>query len=207
MLRPEAVLPEGLSTVPVRVCFAERPDGASLLRAFHIMQWRADSRFCGSCGHQNGDSTTELARLCPNCGRIEYPRICPAIIVMINRTTERGEEILLAHNKRFKNNMYSLIAGFNEAGESLEETVAREIREEVGVEVKDVRYLTSQSWPFPASLMLGFRARWASGEARPDGVEIGDARWFTRQNVPALPRNGSVAYRIISGWLGHSPEA
>jgi NAD+ diphosphatase len=208
MIKKDAALPPGWKAEAVRNSFAcwmngtlhTRPDALQILRAYHILQWRRDSLYCGSCGHKNEDSKTELARVCPVCGRIEYPRICPAIITMINRGN-RQEEILLAHNKNFKNNMYSLIAGFNEAGETLEQTVEREIREEVNIKVKNIRYLTSQAWPFPASLMLGFKAEWESGEPRPDGVEIEDARWFTRETIPQLPQGGSVAYRIINGWL------
>jgi NAD+ diphosphatase len=119
------------------------------------------------------------------------------ITIIIN---DKGEA-LLAHNKKFVNGVYSLIAGFNEAGESLEATVARETREEVGVEVKDIRYIRSQPWPFPNSLMLGFTARHAGGEIKPDGIEIEDARWFSRDSLPSLPGHGSVSRYLISLWL------
>jgi NAD+ diphosphatase len=170
-----------------------------LLRAFHIAQWRKDSAFCGSCGSPNLDADTgELARRCPACGRLEFPRISPAVITII--INDKGEA-LLAHNKKFSNRVYSLIAGFNEAGESLESTVAREIREEVGLEVKDIRYIRSQPWPFPNSLMLGFAARHAGGEIKPDDIEIEDARWFKRDELPELPGHGSVARSLIGFWL------
>jgi NAD+ diphosphatase len=111
----------------------------------------------------------------------------------------------LAHNVKFKDNLYSLIAGFNEAGESLEATVVREIREEVGIEVTGVRYVTSQPWPFPNSLMVGFFARYAGGELKPDGKEITDARWFTREEMRSgeieLPGRGAVSRYIIESWL------
>jgi NAD+ diphosphatase len=178
--------------------------GSSLLRLYHVLQWREDSRFCGSCGSPNGDSPDELARLCPHCGRLEYPRISPAIITLV--INDRGEA-LLAHNNKFKGNVYSLVAGFTEAGENLETTVAREIREEVAIEVKDIRYLASQSWPFPNSLMVGFTARYAGGEVKGDGVEIADARWFSRESVragvPELPAFGSVSRYIIEKWLNN----
>jgi NAD+ diphosphatase len=169
-----------------------------LLRAFHIAQWRRDSAFCGSCGERNADAAGELARRCPSCGRLEFPRISPAVIVII--INSRGEA-LLAHNKKFAPGLYSLIAGFNEAGESLESTVAREIREEVGLEVEAVRYAASQPWPFPNSLMLGFTARHASGEIRPDGVEIEDAQWFRPDKLPVLPAEGSVSRFLINRWV------
>jgi NAD+ diphosphatase len=169
-----------------------------MLRAYHVAQWRQDSVFCGSCGAKNIDAPDELARHCPACGRREYPRISPAVITIILNDDGRA---LLAHNKKFANGVYSLVAGFNEAGESLEATVAREIREEVGLEVKDIRYIASQPWPFPNSLMLGFTARYAGGEIHPDGIEIEDAKWFTRDNLPKLPGNGSVSRYLINGWL------
>ena len=169
-----------------------------MLRLCHIAQWRRDSRFCGSCGTKNNDAENELARRCPACGRMEFPRISPAVITVI---VNDRDEILLAHNKNFLNNVYSLIAGFNEPGENLELTVAREIREEVNIEVKDIRYIRSQPWPFPNSLMIGFCARYASGTIRPDGVEIEDARWFSRDNLPNLPGYGSLSRYLVNLWL------
>jgi NAD+ diphosphatase len=204
-----AVLPAGWKAAPMRQAVNLMTSGGSmadgfgpvgrLLRAFHIAQWRKESAFCGTCGSPNRDADTgELARKCPACGRLEFPRISPAVITII--INDKGEA-LLAHNKKFANRVYSLIAGFNEAGESLEATVAREIREEVGLEVKDIRYIRSQPWPFPNSLMLGFAARHAGGEIKPDGIEIEDARWFTREALPELPGNGSVARSLIGQWL------
>jgi NAD+ diphosphatase len=205
LLANTAPLPAGWRTVPVRqvlpttagVLTGEGDIGA-LFRAYHIMQWRRESAFCGSCGSPNTDAPDELARLCPACGRREYPRISPAIIVLI---TNEKEEALLAHNKKFTGGVYSLIAGFNEAGENLETTVAREVREEVGVEVDAIRYEASQPWPFPNSLMLGFTARYVRGELKPDGVEIEDARWFRRDDLPKLPGHGSVSRYLINRWL------
>jgi NAD+ diphosphatase len=200
-------LPPGWRVLPVRqglslLSAGETVDGTGplgrLLRAYHLAQWRRDSVYCGSCGAKNGDATDELARLCPRCGRREYPRIAPAVITII--TNDRGEA-LLAHNRKFADGVYSLIAGFNEAGESLEATVAREIREEVGLEVRDIRYVASQPWPFPNSLMLGFAARYAAGDIRPDGQEILDARWFKPDALPKLPGFGSVSRYLINNWV------
>jgi NAD+ diphosphatase len=202
-----AALPPGWRALPVRqglslVSAGETLDGAGplgrLLRAYHVAQWRRESAYCGSCGTKNTEAPDELARLCPSCGRREYPRIAPAVITII---INDRREALLAHNRKFAEGVYSLIAGFNEAGESLEATVAREIREEVGLEVKDIRYIASQPWPFPNSLMLGFTARHAAGEIRPDGEEIMDARWFTPQTLPKLPGSGSVSRYLINNWL------
>jgi NAD+ diphosphatase len=206
-LSPGCPLPPGFGAAPVRgvlqALTGEREaDGRGplgrLLRAFHIARWRAESRFCGSCGGRNTDAEGELARRCPACGRLEFPRISPAVITLI---INDGGKALLAHNKKFSDGVYSLIAGFTEAGERLEATVAREIREEVGLEVRDIRYVVSQPWPFPNSLMLGFTARYASGELRPDGLEIEDARWFGRDDLPLLPGYGSVSRSLIDAWL------
>ena len=189
-----------------------------LLRCYHIIQWRNESVYCGSCGERNGDSPDELARLCPSCGRLEFPRIAPAVIVLISDDNGR---VILAHNRKFKNNVYSLIAGFNEAGESLEATIHREIKEELSIDVKDIRYVKSQSWPFPNAVMIGFTARYAGGEIKPDGTEIVDARWFTRETimqsiegafsgdnpaednsfVPELPGPGSISRYLIDKWI------
>jgi NAD+ diphosphatase len=206
-LAEDAPLPAGWRLFPVRQFLGLFTQGmvegagplGRMLRAFHIVQWRRESRFCGSCGSPNADADTgELARRCPACGRFEFPRISPAVIVLI---INDKDEALLAHNKKFLNNVYSLVAGFNEAGESLEATVAREIREEVNIEVKDIRYAASQPWPFPNSLMLGFTARYASGVPKPDGVEIEDAAWFGRDRLPNLPGPGSVSRYLINRWL------
>ncbi|MDR2049250.1 MAG: NAD(+) diphosphatase, partial [Treponema sp.] len=175
---------------------------APLFRLYHILQWREESRFCGSCGAVNGDSPDEPARLCPRCGRVEYPRISPAVIILI--TNDKGEA-LLAHNRKFSENIYSLIAGFVEAGENLEDAAVREIREEVGIDVKDLRFVASQGWPFPNSLMAGFIARHAGGTIVCDGVEIVDARWFSAESVRSgsvkLPGPGSVSRFLIGKWL------
>jgi len=203
---PETGLPPGWRAIPVRdrlqTLSIEMAEGTGhtgrLLRAFHIAQWRAESRFCGSCGHVNTDSSVEVARQCPACGRLEYPRIAPAVIVLITNDTD---QILLAHNAKFASGMYSLIAGFNEAGETLEATVHREIREEVNIEVSDIKFIVSQPWPFPNSLMLGYSARHCGGEIRADHAEIDDARWWDRNSLPQLPRGGSVARLLINRWL------
>jgi NAD+ diphosphatase len=196
----------GWKQVPVRQALslmahgaiAEGVEAGQFLRAFHIAQWRSESRFCGCCGSKNVDANTELARLCPSCGHLEFPRIAPAVITII---VNDKDEALLAHNKKFSSGMYSLIAGFNEAGESLEATVAREIMEEVSLEVKDIRYIKSQPWPFPNSLMVGFFARYAGGTIKPDGIEIEDAQWFSKDKLPTLPGYGSVSRYLIELWL------
>jgi len=187
------------SVVPPGIESLERlKDLGEILRACHIAQWRRDSRFCGTCGALNTDAPSQVHRVCPSCGRLEFPRICPAVITLI---TDDENRILLAHNKRFKAGVYSHISGFTEAGEMLEETVAREIREEVNIEVKNIEYIKSQPWPFPNSLMVGFRARFSSGTIKPDGEEIEDAKWFTKDALPELPGNGSLSRFLINDWL------
>ncbi|GHV88880.1 hypothetical protein AGMMS50267_12400 [Spirochaetia bacterium] len=198
-----ALLPPDWKTVPVRdtlpAMIADSTASAwRLLRVYHIRRWQTESRFCGHCGGANRDAPHELARQCPLCGRLEYPRISPAIIVLI---TNDREQALLAHNRKFTGRVYSLIAGFTEAGESLEATVVREVREEVGLELQDIRYVTSQPWPFPNSLMLGFTARYAGGRITPDGEEIEDAQWFNRDALPELPGRASVSRYLINRWL------
>jgi len=206
LVKTENPLPPRWQAIPVRQAISVLLGNAAngniqsdrMLRAFHIAQWRQESRFCGSCGAKNTESADELARLCPACGRLEYPRIAPAVITLIINDEDKA---LLAHNKKFTTGMYSLIAGFAEPGENLESAVAREIREEVDIEVRDIRYVISQPWPFPNSLMAGFSARYASGTIKPDGVEIEDARWFSRDNLPMLPGPGSVSRYLIEQWL------
>jgi len=207
---PEIPLPPHWQAIPVRQILALFADSAAdsvtggkiqcarMLRAFHLAQWRRESLFCGSCGNKNTDSPEELARLCPACGRLEFPRIAPAVITLI--TNDQGKA-LLAHNKKFAPSIYSLIAGFVEAGENLEEAAARETREETGIEIRDIEYIVSQPWPFPNSLMAGFTARYASGTLKADDVEIEDARWFAKDDLPKLPGPGSLSRYLINRWL------
>lgn len=134
---------------------------------------------------------------CPACKRVYYPRISPAVIVLVTR----GEQALLARNSRFPLPFFSTLAGFSEVGESLEETLVREVREEVGIHVKDVRYFGSQPWPFPNSLMVGFFAEYESGELTLDPEEIAEAAWFSREDIPMVPPPISIARKLIDSWL------
>ena len=201
----ETALPDNWKSIHVRQLLSMHSvDGKNsekigkIIRACHISQWRQESVFCGTCGSKNNDVQNGEHRLCPNCGRMEFPRICPAVIVLI---TDKDNRILLAHNRRFKPGVYSHISGFNEAGESLEQTAAREIREEINIEVEGIEYVNSQPWPFPNSLMIGFKARYLSGIIQPDGEEIEDAAWFTKDNLPGLPVEGSLSRSLINDWL------
>ena len=170
------------------------------LKARAYAHWASVSRYCASCGSPLSSGSGpegEGGRTCTSCGRTFFPRISPAVIVLVSR----GDEILLAHNAKFPAGRHGLIAGFVELGETLEETLRREVMEEAGIEVEEPRYVKSQPWPFPDSLMLGFEARWLSGEARPDGVEIDHLGWFSRQNLPDIPPAGSVARSLIERFL------
>ncbi len=169
-----------------------------LLRGKPILEWLSLRRYCSVCGCELVDHEHEEARTCPNCSMLFFPKISPAIIVMIKR--EDGK-ILLAYNRHFKHKCYSLIAGFVEAGESAEDAVRREVREEVGLEVRNIRYLYSQSWPFPDSLMLGFVADYAGGEITVDGEEIAEADFYSPDALPVLPGHGSIARRIIEEYI------
>ncbi len=162
-------------------------------RALELLFWRRKQQFCGSCGAPLEDAVGECARKCPRCGALFFPVLAPAVIVAVTR----GRELLLAHNARFTAGMYSLIAGFVEPGEQAEQAVRRELREEVNLEIRNLRYFGSQCWPYPNSLMLGFFAEYAGGEVEPDGVEILDARFYPVERFPRLPEFGSIARTMI----------
>jgi len=170
-------------------------------RAVQIAEWARTHRFCGRCGSPTEAQTHERAMRCPTCGLLSYPRLAPAMITLVTRGDGDDEEALLAQGIQFRGPMYSCLAGFVEPGETLEGAVVREVREEVGVEVEDVRYLSSQPWPFPHSLMIGFRARWRSGDIVCDPSEIVDAKWFRRDDLPNIPPKISIARKLIDGWL------
>ena len=156
-------------------------------RAVQLVEWDRTHRFCGRCGNETGLSSEERSRRCPHCGLTAFPRLAPAIIVLIERDGPEGPEALLARGRQFPIPMYSCLAGFVEPGETLEGAVHREVREEVGVEIEDVHYVASQPWPFPHSLMLGFTARWAGGDLVLDETEIADANWYRPDDLPMIP--------------------
>ncbi len=165
--------------------------------AFQMMDWRRNCRYCPRCASQMTPTDEGRAYGCPSCSYVSYPVLCPAVIVAV----VRDGKLLLARGTRFPPGRYSVLAGFVEPGESLEETVERELFEEVGIRVKDIKYFGSQPWPFPHSLMLGFTAQWAEGELAPDGVEIADADWFTPEDMPEIPPSISISRRLIDHWL------
>ena len=167
-------------------------------RAVQIVNWGRTHRFCGRCGTETETAPSERAQVCPACGLMCFPRLSPAIIVRITK----GELILLARNHRFPTGRFSVLAGFVEPGESLEEAVAREVREEVGIRVRNIRYFDSQPWPFPNSLMLGFTSEYAEGELVIQEDELDEAHWFGRDELPDLPPAISIARRLIDDFVG-----
>jgi NAD+ diphosphatase len=165
-------------------------------RAVQLVEWARTHRHCGRCGSLTGPSPGDRAMRCTSCGLLAFPRLAPAVITLVTR----GDEALLARGATFPMPMYSCIAGFVEPGETLEGAVVREVREEVGVDIRHVRYVASQPWPFPHSLMVGFTAEWVAGDIAIDGVEIVDAQWFRRDALPLIPSGISIARRLIDGW-------
>lgn len=194
---PEAApAPAGCRYAGLRSLFLRmREDLLALAaRAFQVVDWDRSHRYCGRCGTPTRDRDGERAKLCPACGHVAYPRISPAMMVLVTRESE----VLLARAKRFPKPMYSALAGFVEPGETIEDCIHREVREEVGIEITGLDYFASQSWAFPHSLMIAYTARYAGGELAPDGEEIADARWFAPDALPAeLPSTVSIARRLI----------
>jgi NAD+ diphosphatase len=170
-------------------------------RAVQLVEWGRTHRFCGRCGEPTRLADTERAYVCPACSLMAFPRLAPAIITLVTRGEGDAQEALLARGANFPVPMYSTLAGFVEAGENLEQAVAREVEEEVGVVVSNVRYVASQPWPFPHSLMLGFTAQWVSGDIVCDPVEIMDANWYKRDELPMIPPAMSIARRLIDDWV------
>ena len=168
--------------------------------ASQIGTWARQHRFCGSCAGPMQPVDGERAMHCPVCAIQHYPRLSPSMIVLVTR----GDEILLARSPRFNQGVYSTLAGFVEAGESVEDCVAREVFEEVGLQVHNLQYVASQGWPFPHSLMLGFHAEYAAGEIVMQAEEIEDARWFALDDLPLLPPPNSISRYLIDLYLARS---
>ena len=192
--------PEGMQWSGLRALFGSIDDSLFALagRAFQIVDWDRSHQFCGRCGTPTVIKNHERARECPSCGQVHYPRIAPAIMALVRR----GREFLLARSPHFAPGMYSALAGFVEPGETLEQTLVREVREEVGIEVANVRYFASQPWPFPHSLMIAFNADYAGGEITPQADEIEAADWFSIDRLPqVLPSKISISRRLIDAAL------
>ncbi|EKY3225871.1 NAD(+) diphosphatase [Cronobacter dublinensis] len=162
-------------------------------RGVQLAEFYRSHKYCGYCGHEMHPSKTEWAMLCGHCRERYYPQIAPCIIVAIRRE----DKILLAQHTRHRNGVYTVLAGFVEVGETLEQAVAREVMEESSIRVKNLRYVTSQPWPFPQSLMTAFTADYDSGDIKIDPKELIDAGWYRYDQLPLLPAPGTVARRLI----------
>lgn len=170
-------------------------------RAVQLVEWARTHRFCGRCGTVTEAAGDDRAMRCPDCGLLAFPRLAPAMITLVTRGDPGpDQEALLARGVGWQVPMYSCLAGFVEPGESLESAVVREVQEEVGVTVADPRYFGSQPWPFPNSLMVGFRADYVAGEIVCDPAEIVDAGWFRRDELPMIPPGISIARKLIDAW-------
>ena len=168
-------------------------------RAIQIVNFNNDHKYCGRCGTLTQSLNIEISKKCPKCGLVNYPRISPAIIVAV----VNDGKLLLAHNNAYPKNLYSVVAGFVEVGETFEECVVREVREETGITVKNIKYFGNQPWPFPNSLMIGFTCEYESGEIQVDGEEIGHAKWYSSTELPLTPDSISIAKKLID-WFAEN---
>lgn len=187
----------------LRSLFGVIDDATFLLagRAVQIMDWDRSHQFCGRCGTPTERRSGERSRVCPACGQTHYPRLAPVAMALVRR----GSELLLARSPHFPPGMFSALAGFVEPGESIEECLVREVKEEVGVDVTNLRYFASQPWPFPHSLMVAFHCDYVSGDIVPQEGEIEAADWFSRDRLPVLPHRLSIARRLIEDALATLP--
>ena len=192
------VLPTGYQWIGLRKSYyhLEQKDYLLAGKAAELLNWHQANHFCGYCGAPL-QQDTPISKRCPSCNKEVWPRLSPAIIVLIRR----GDEVLLVQSKSFKSDYYGLVAGFVETGESLEEAVYREVREETGLEIRNLRYFGSQPWPYPRGLMVGFTADYLSGELHLQSTELNKGGWFNRQSLPAIPEKLSMARMLIDDWL------
>ena len=170
-------------------------------KAYEIIWWDKHSQYCPVCGSAM-EQHTPIMKKCPKCGYEMFPQVSTAIIVLIMR----GNEALLVHNKYWKTQFHGLVAGFLEAGETLEECVRREVKEEVGLHIKNIRYFKSQPWPYPSGLMVGFTAEYESGEIKLQEEELNHADWFSIDNLPLLPQKLSIARQLIDWWISRQEK-
>lgn len=191
--------PEGLAWSGLRGLFGAIDDTLFGLvgRAIQIMDWDRSHQYCGRCATPTVHKAGERARQCPNCGQTYYPRIAPAVMALVRK----GDQLLLARSPHFPPGMHSALAGFVEPGEGLEQCLHREVKEEVGIEVTNLRYFSSQPWPFPHSLMIAFNCDYAGGEIQPEPGEIEAAAWFGLDHLPVLPNRISIARRLIDATI------
>jgi NAD+ diphosphatase len=192
-------VPSGMGLYGLRYLYGRlaEPLYSIAVKAVHLMEWEETTRYCGRCGKEMSPAKDMNARECSACGMLAFPRISPAVIILV----ERDGQVLLARGQRFTSDFYSVLAGFVEPGETLEDTVHREIEEEVGIKVRNVHYFGSQPWPFPDSLMIGFTAEYLSGEIKIDKKEIIEAGWFDPGKLPTIPGKISIARRLIDWFV------
>ncbi|MCR4994469.1 MAG: NAD(+) diphosphatase [Bacteroidales bacterium] len=194
---------EGLEMMNLRSSFdvLDSLDYAIAGKAAELIYWDSNTKFCGCCGAPM-KFHTEISKRCTNCGKEVWPQLATAVIVRITRRdTDGTEEVLLVHANNFKRPYYGLVAGFVETGETLEEAVQREVREETGLTIKNIYYFGSQPWPYPCGLMVGFTAEYAAGDIRLQRSELSSGGWFTRESMPPIPGKSSIARRLIDDWL------
>jgi NAD+ diphosphatase len=196
----DAPTPRGMSWIGLRRLFGQVDELEFVLagRALQIMEWDRTHQFCGVCGVPTQSRSNERVRVCPACAHAAYPRLAPAVMMLVRN----GRELLLGRSPHFAPGVYSALAGFVEPGETIEACIAREVMEEVGVKVENLRYFGSQSWPFPHSLMIAFFADYAGGEIVLQPEEIEDAQWFDVDRLPDLPMPVSISRRLIDASIG-----
>jgi NAD+ diphosphatase len=195
--------PTGLEALGLRALILEGNDLASALagQAFQLLEWERTHRYCGACGTPTTAHATDRAVECADCRIIYYPRISPVMMALVYRGSGGTAELLLTRKPNYAPGRYTVVAGFVEAGESLEQCLAREVKEEVGVDIRNPRYFGSQPWPFPNSLVMAFSAEWAGGEVAPDPGELEDARWFAIDALPDLPEAVHISRQLIDDTL------
>lgn len=170
-------------------------------KAAELLYWDKSTRFCGVCGAPT-EFKTFISKTCTHCGKEYWPQVSPAIIVRIRRRDEAGKEsLLLVHAKNFRKNFYGLVAGFVETGETLEECVRREVKEETNLTIKNIKYFASQPWPYPSGIMVGFTADYEAGLVDLQEEELSRGGWFSIDNLPTLPDKLSIARRLIDDWI------
>lgn len=199
LLAPDAMLPPGTTLAELRHLAGRMPDRQFAAAAFglHLTRWGSGHHFCSRCGGVLQDRRQERARECAACGWVVYPVMSPAVIVAVTR----GDRLLLARARRFPGRMFSVLAGYVEPGESLEDCLRREVREEVGLAIRRLRYVASQPWAFSGALMVGFTAEYAGGRLQADGEEIVEAGWFAAGELPEIPAPFSLARRLIDDFV------
>lgn len=195
--------PAGLETLGMRALILEGNDLASALagQAFQLLEWERTHRYCGACGAPTTPHAADRAVECTDCRIVYYPRIAPVMMGLVYRRNGNDCELLLTRKAGYAAGRFTVVAGFVEAGESLEQCLAREVKEEVGVDIRNPRYYGSQPWPFPNSLVMAFSAEWAGGDVVPDGTELEDARWFSIDALPDLPEPVHISRQLIDDTL------